>query len=57
MQPIVHIRKCKVVSIRSINSSPTWQIKNSDDVNRYIDELRKNLMNALEEGTTLNVEF
>ena len=57
VQPIVHIRKCKVVSIRSINSSPTWQIKNSDDVNRYIDELRKNLMNALEEGTTLNVEF
>ncbi len=50
-------RKTKTFSIKSLTNASTWQIKTPEDVEKYIDELKKKLLNSLEEDTTLNIEF
>ena len=55
--PAVKVKKKKTVSIKSINAASTWQIENETDVKKYIAELEKELMNALEEDTIINIEF
>lgn len=55
--PVVPTKKKKTVSIKSINTSTTWQIETADDVKKYITELEQKLINSLEEGTIINIEF
>ncbi|MDR2572427.1 MAG: BREX system P-loop protein BrxC [Oscillospiraceae bacterium] len=49
--------RIKRVSIKSINTGGTWQIKSKADVDSYIDDLRKRLYNEVEDDTVLNIEF
>ncbi len=51
------VKKHKTVSIKSVNSSATWQLETEDDVRRYVAELEKKLIGALEENTVINIEF
>ena len=51
------IKKYKSVSIKSINSSSTWQIETEEDVKKYVSELEKRLIAALEDNTVINIEF
>ena len=55
--PAVPTKKKKTVSIKSINTSTTWQIETADDVKKYITELETKLLNSLEEDTIINIEF
>ena len=55
--PVVKQKKNKTVSIKSINTSTTWQIETADDVKKYITELERKLLNSLEEDTIINIEF
>ena len=51
------IKKQKTLSIKEINNITTWQLETMEDVKRYLGELEKKLINALEDDTILNVEF
>lgn len=55
--PKPKIKKQKTVSIKSINTSSTWQLESADDVRRYVSELQEKLMRSLEEDTIINIEF
>lgn len=50
-------KKRKSISIKSVNTSSTWQIETEDDVKQYIAELEKRLIAALEDNTVINIEF
>ncbi|HHU54035.1 MAG TPA: BREX system P-loop protein BrxC [Clostridiaceae bacterium] len=51
------VKQTKTLSIRSINNDISWQIEDEEDVKKYIAELEKKLIEALEENTILNIEF
>lgn len=51
------VKKQKTVSIKSINSSSTWQLENAEDVQRYVSELQNKLLKVLETDTIINIEF
>ncbi len=51
------VKKQKTISIKSINTAATWQIETADDVKKYVAELEHKLINSLEEGTVINIEF
>lgn len=51
------VKKAKTISIKSVNSEQTWQIETPEDVKRYITELEKKLLGALEEDTVIHIEF
>ena len=55
--PAKPVKNRKSVSIKSINTSSTWQIETEEDVRKYVSELEKRLISALEENTVINVEF
>jgi hypothetical protein len=50
-------KKRKTVSIRSINTSTTWQVETSEDVRCYMAELEQKLLEQLEQNTIVNIEF
>lgn len=47
----------KRISIRSINTGGTWQIRNKGDVDAYIEKFRQRLYHEIEEGILINIEF
>ncbi len=55
--PVVPVKKHKTVSIRTINTSTTWQLETKEDVERYVTALQKKLNGLLEENTIINIEF
>lgn len=55
--PAPRVKKAKTISIKSVNSEQTWQIETPEDVKRYITELEKKLLGALEENTVIHIEF
>ncbi len=56
VQP-VKIEKKKSISIKSVTSQYSWQIKTEEDIDKYLRELRTKLLGVLEEDTTVNIEF
>lgn len=55
--PQPKVKRNKTVSIRTINTETTWRIETKQDVEKYIDNLRRRLENQLEEDTIINIEF
>ena len=53
----VPIKKQKTISIKSVNTSTTWQLENEDNVRKYISELEGKLIQLLEKDTIINIEF
>ncbi len=47
----------KVYSMKSINSSVSWQLETVEDVDKHIQELRSKLISKLEENTVVYIEF
>nr|MCR5807899.1 BREX system P-loop protein BrxC [Oscillospiraceae bacterium] len=47
----------KMVSIKTINTSNTWQIETEADVKKYVSELENRLMAQLEDNTIINIVF
>ena len=50
-------KKKKNISIKSVVSSSSWQLDSEADVDKYIDALRKKLVDSLEDNTTINIQF
>ncbi|MBQ9664285.1 MAG: BREX system P-loop protein BrxC [Oscillospiraceae bacterium] len=57
IEPVKPLKKKKTVSIKSVNSSTTWQIESEHDIDQYLAALRKKLIGTLEENTIVNIEF
>lgn len=51
------VKKRKSISIKSVNTSSTWQIETEEDVKKYAAELEKRLIAVLEDNTVINIEF
>lgn len=56
-QPIAKPKSQKTVSIKMINTETTWRIESEEDVDRYVEALRRKLKQSVKEDTILNVEF
>ena len=50
-------KKSKEISIKSVNASTSWQLETKEDVDKHIEELRKKLMDTLEEDTVIHIVF
>lgn len=53
----VKIRKTKNVSIKMMTGTASWRLESKEDIDKYIDSLRKTLEAQLDEDTIVNVEF
>ena len=40
-----------------MTGTSSWRLENTQDVDRYIEELRKTLVAQLDEDTIVNIEF
>ena len=47
----------KVYSLKNISSSTSWQIETTEDVDEYVDALKKKLNSLLEENTIVQIEL
>ncbi|WP_312046532.1 BREX system P-loop protein BrxC [Anaerotignum sp.] len=55
--PVPKAKTQKTISIKSINSEPTWRIETEEDVDKYINILKDKLKQSIKEDIILNVEF
>ena len=58
--PVYHqpkMKSQKTVSIKSINSEATWRIETEEDIDRYIENLRRKIKQNIVSDTILNIEF
>lgn len=52
-----NVIKRKSISMKQLNSGVALEIRNADDVDKYINELKKQLLNEIEDNTILRIEF
>jgi len=45
------------ISIKTINTSNTWQIESDEDIDKYLSDLRTRIKNELDEETIISIEF
>ena len=55
--PVKPVKKRKTISIKSVNTSTTWQLETQEDVQKYISALQAKLNGLLEDDTIINIEF
>ncbi len=53
----VPVKKTKNVSVKDINLTPSWRIESKEDIEKYIDQLRKALEDELGSADIVNVIF
>ena len=51
------VKKTKNVSIKSITKTASWRLENTEDVDKYLNELRLKLVSELDTDIIVNVEF
>ena len=51
------VKKHKSISIKNVSLTSSWQIESSKDLDKYINELREQIMKELEQDTIINIEF
>jgi hypothetical protein len=56
-QPAYKARKTRNVSIKQMTGTASWRLECAEDVEKHIAQLRKTLMDQLDEDTIVNVEF
>ena len=56
-KPAKPVIRHKLVSIKTVNTQGTWQLKTEADVDAHLAELRKHLVEQLGPNTIVNVEF
>ena len=57
LPPQPPVKKRRTVSIKSVNTSSTWQIETAEDVDKYVAALQAKLKGMLEENTVITIEF
>lgn len=50
-------KKKKNIAIKSVTMTSSWRIESEDDIEKYLETLRRNLKEQLEKDTIVNVEF
>ena len=59
--PVVPVKpkpkKKKNITIKSVTLTSSWRIESEDDIEKYLETLRRNLKEQLEKNTIVNVEF
>ena len=55
--PIKPVKENRNISIKDINPSSSWRIENEEDIEKYLQDLKKRLERELKENTILNIEF
>ncbi|MDY0234735.1 MAG: BREX system P-loop protein BrxC [Gudongella sp.] len=50
-------KKIKHINISSVNLSSTWRINDTQDLDKYIDHIRKKIEDELDENTVVNIQF
>jgi hypothetical protein len=55
--PITPIKKRKSISIKNVSLTSSWQIESAQDLDKYISELREQIMKELDQDTIINIEF
>ncbi len=53
----VPVKETKNISIKDINLTPSWRIESKEDIEKYIDQLRKALEDELGSADIVNVIF
>ena len=53
----VPVKKTRNVTIKNITHTSSWRIERVEDVDKYVGQLRKNLLDELEGNDIINVEF
>lgn len=53
----IPVKKTKNISVKDINNTPSWRIENKEDIEKYIEQLRKALTDELKEVDIINVIF
>ena len=51
------VKKTKNVSIKSITKTASWRLENTEDIDKYLNELRLKLISELDTDTIVNIEF
>ncbi len=51
------VRRTKNVSIKKMTGTASWRLESAEDVEEHIAKLRRTLLEQLDEGTIVNVEF
>jgi hypothetical protein len=53
----VPIKKKRNISFNKISVTKTWRIESTQDLDRYMSDLREKILNELDQDTIINVEF
>lgn len=52
-----HSKQIKNVTFKKVSKTSSWRIETVEDIDRYLNELRLNLVSELDTDTIVNVEF
>lgn len=55
--PVKPVKKRKSVSIKTLNNENSWVIESSEDVDKYLAALKKQILTQLDDDTIINIEF
>ena len=55
--PVVKPKKTKNVTIKNVTHTASWRIENREDVEKYVGQLKKTLLEELDSTDIINVEF
>ena len=50
-------KKVKNITLKKVSKTSSWRIESVEDVDRYLNDLRLNLVSELDTDTIVNVEF
>ena len=53
----IRIKKPKIIGIAKINKDRVWKIQSKEDIENYLEKLRKKLEKELEDSEIVEVEF
>ena len=56
-QPAVKVRTTKNLSIKTVAKAASWRLESAEDVDKYLDALRENLLKEIADDSILNVEL
>jgi hypothetical protein len=51
------VKKQKSISIKNVSLTSSWQIESAQDLDKYISELREQIIKELDHDTIINIEF
>ena len=51
------VKKTKNVTIKHVTHTSSWRLESKDDIEKYLEALRKSLLAELDENDIVNVEF